>query len=188
MKKDRSKIAFVQALLELSNKKPLAEITVTDLTEHCSLSRTSFYYHFRDKQELIYWVYGVFREDNITNTAEYGRDNIAASLRYMQEHLVFFKQAFAESGQNCFKNEFRQVLIQDTLEVIEQKNDCTNLEVEEKNLIAAFFANATVDAVESLLDMPSKDIDKAADVLNEILKSSRNVIQTLSEARDQVPD
>jgi AcrR family transcriptional regulator len=183
MSKDRSKTIFAKALLELTNKKAMADITVTDITDYCGLSRTSFYYHFKDKQELIFWIYATFREKKIKLTVDHSRENIIALVTYMQQYHSFFKQAFAESGQNCFKNEYCQSLYHDTLLVMEEYNDCGPLDENSKKLIARFYASAMADAVEMLLDAPIQDIENAADVLTEILNCSWNVIERLKAAR-----
>ena len=52
-----TKKAFAEAIKHLLTKKPLTKISVKDITEHCNISRNTFYYHFRDKYELINWIF-----------------------------------------------------------------------------------------------------------------------------------
>ena len=59
-----TKETFAKALKELLQERPLTKISVKDITEQCELSRNAFYYHFKDKYELINWI---FYDDMIRN-------------------------------------------------------------------------------------------------------------------------
>lgn len=57
-----SKTHLVKTLLsdtlkELSKKKSLDKITITDIIKAAGISRPTFYYHFADKEELISWIF-----------------------------------------------------------------------------------------------------------------------------------
>lgn len=46
-----------QALIILSQKKNFSKITISDITQVSGYNRQTFYYHFRDKYELLVWIY-----------------------------------------------------------------------------------------------------------------------------------
>lgn len=50
-----TKAKLAMALGTLLRKKPLSRITVSELTDYCSLNRMTFYYHFSDIYELVDW-------------------------------------------------------------------------------------------------------------------------------------
>ena len=50
-----TKLALEASLKELLRTKPIDRITINDLTEHCGISRMTFYYHFKDIYDLIEW-------------------------------------------------------------------------------------------------------------------------------------
>lgn len=52
-----TKRALSQALKELIKTRPIEKISVGNICDACGLNRKSFYYHFQDKYELIYWIY-----------------------------------------------------------------------------------------------------------------------------------
>ena len=52
-----TKRALAAALKELMGEMPFAKITVADICEKCDMNRKSFYYHFRDKYDLVNWIY-----------------------------------------------------------------------------------------------------------------------------------
>lgn len=51
-----TKIALEASLKELLRTKPIDRITINDLTEHCGISRMTFYYHFKDIYDLVEWA------------------------------------------------------------------------------------------------------------------------------------
>ena len=50
-----TKLALEVSLKELLRTKPIDRITINDLTEHCGISRMTFYYHFKDIYDLVEW-------------------------------------------------------------------------------------------------------------------------------------
>ena len=48
----QTKQALAAALKELMAQKPIENITIHDLTEHCGIRRQTFYYHFEDVYDL----------------------------------------------------------------------------------------------------------------------------------------
>ena len=48
------------ALLELTQKKPLESLTVSQILKETGVSRQTFYNHFKDKNDLICYVYDTF--------------------------------------------------------------------------------------------------------------------------------
>lgn len=58
----QTKQALAAALKELMAQKPIENITIHDLTEHCGIRRQTFYYHFEDVYDLLRWM---FQEEGI---------------------------------------------------------------------------------------------------------------------------
>ena len=52
-----TKSALASALKELMETTPFAKITVSDICAKCNMNRKSFYYHFRDKYDLVSWIF-----------------------------------------------------------------------------------------------------------------------------------
>ena len=52
-----TKRVLADALKELMQTRPLAKISVGDITAHCGINRQTFYYHFKDKYDLVGWIY-----------------------------------------------------------------------------------------------------------------------------------
>lgn len=52
-----TKELLVESVLELMEAKPVNRITIRNITENCGMSRHAFYYYFKDKHELINYVF-----------------------------------------------------------------------------------------------------------------------------------
>ena len=54
-----TKNALAVSMKKLMEKKPFSKISVGDICEDCGMNRKSFYYHFRDKYDLVNWIFYV---------------------------------------------------------------------------------------------------------------------------------
>lgn len=52
-----TKRALAAALKSLLAERPFAKVSVREICEACGMSRKSFYYHFKDKYELLNWIF-----------------------------------------------------------------------------------------------------------------------------------
>lgn len=52
-----TKMALADSLKKLMVEKAFNKISVGDIVEGCGLTRQSFYYHFKDKYDLMNWIY-----------------------------------------------------------------------------------------------------------------------------------
>ena len=64
-----TKKVLAYALKSLMASRPLSKITVGDICEACDMNRKSFYYHFRDKYDLVNWICANFSRSTGSFTA-----------------------------------------------------------------------------------------------------------------------
>ena len=57
IEKRTTKDLLAESLRELCKIKLVDKITIRDLTQNCGLTAPTFYNHFRDKYELMAWIY-----------------------------------------------------------------------------------------------------------------------------------
>ena len=157
---DRTKKQLSKALLELSKNHRIEDISIKDITDYCELNRVSFYYHFKDKQDLMRYIYANFKKT--LNLAEgHQKENTRQLILFMQEYPDFFKQAFQETGQNNFKTEFIEMMEGDYKIMLENKNNHTARHTQD--FLALFFAYATVDMFEYIINSNNINIDEIVD-------------------------
>ncbi len=109
---DLMKRELGKTLMDLSEKTPLENITVSQLVKECGVSRGTFYNHFFDIYDLINWI---FEKDIVEPLQEYIAAHDASwsgitrqSLEKMYEHRHFYCQALRYTGQNNLQDYMRK--------------------------------------------------------------------------------
>lgn len=169
---------LAQSLLELSRRKSVENITVAEITKNCSLSRESFYYHFRDKYDLIAWFYADSADRIMSRyTAEKPwAVSLAEFLRLMQDHLYFFGNAIVDKNLNAFHDSLYQYTIDAMGKSIQQRYSCSELS-EDIVFQLRFYAHGAVNtATEWLL---SKNPESAEIIGQRISDSMSPILKTL---------
>lgn len=106
-----TKKALGAAMKRLMSEQPFEKISVRDICDECGMNRNSFYYHFRDKQDLVFWIFDFEFIQKVRSTS-YGDpfslfETVAA---YFYENRTYYLHAFSFTGQNCFSDYFTEVL------------------------------------------------------------------------------
>lgn len=106
-----TKKALGASMKELMNTTPFSKISVGDICEKCGMSRKSFYYHFKDKYDLVNWIFYTefvarVQERDYSNTWEFMED----ICEYFYENRLFYINAFSIEGQNSFADFFAETL------------------------------------------------------------------------------
>lgn len=95
------------AFLALCKEKPLNKITIADIQQETQISRQTFYNHFKDKQDLIQYIYETrvisgWKYPSVLDT-DFHLALISCLESDIQYHS-FIKQALMIHGQNCLKD------------------------------------------------------------------------------------
>ena len=69
-----TKKALATSLKDLLETMPFEKVTIADICEGCGMNRKSFYYHFRDKYDLVNWIFD-------TEFLEIARDALDPKLK-----------------------------------------------------------------------------------------------------------
>lgn len=82
---------------EIMKHKPINKIRVTEICKAADIERSTFYYHFKDKYDLVAWMFC---------TDAYGTDitsiaSAAAGMNKMKQEILFYKRAYEDSSQNA---------------------------------------------------------------------------------------
>lgn len=103
--------ALSASLKELMQEKPFEKISVSDICQKCEMNRQSFYYHFKDKYDLVNWIF-----DNefiaVARKSEFADqwDFLEALCTYFYTNRDFYRRVLAVKGQNSFSEHFREFL------------------------------------------------------------------------------
>ena len=106
-----TKHTLALTLRELLKEVPFSKIRVTDICEKCNLNRKSFYYHFKDKYDLVHWIYDTeFFESASQNVYENSYYFLQELCTYLYENRSFYSKVFEGGGQNSFSDYFKEHL------------------------------------------------------------------------------
>ena len=98
-----TKSALARAMKKLMRKKDFQRISVTDICESCGMNRKSFYYHFKDKYDLMNWIfYTEFISKVTSEPVESGWELLVSVMDLFYNDQDFYKSALRTEGQNSF--------------------------------------------------------------------------------------
>ena len=97
-----TKKVLAYALKSLMASRPLSKITVGDICEACDMNRKSFYYHFRDKYDLVNWIFYTEFFDEFHRDAPEGADALLRLCEFFEKHREFYRNALRQQGQDSF--------------------------------------------------------------------------------------
>ncbi len=132
-----TKLAFANSLKNLMLNKSFSRICVRDIAGNCGLTRQAFYYHFKDKYDLMNWIYDMetacFKSNN--NDLGHWMDGLKELCNYMRQNKTFYMNALNTTGQNSFR-EYLQDYIRDISFTVMGSIENTELEEERWGFLA----------------------------------------------------
>lgn len=110
-----TKKALATALKELMEEMPFEKINVSAICQRCDMNRKSFYYHFKDKYDLVNWIFdtefiAVVTENKKEHTAEERVFFMKRICEYFYDNRTFYRRALQIKGQNSFSDHFREYI------------------------------------------------------------------------------
>lgn len=98
------------ALMELIQEKGYDAITVQDITDRANVARTTFYLHFRDKDELLFEGMRVIYDELVERELRVAGENTlgfldiasASDFEHVAEHAAFYRVMLSERGSMAF--------------------------------------------------------------------------------------
>ena len=106
-----TKKALATALKELMEEKAFEKISVGDICERCDMNRKSFYYHFKDKYDLVNWIFDTEFIALAHNRNYEDAWNLLKDIcDYFYANRNFYRKALRINGQNSFWDHFGEIL------------------------------------------------------------------------------
>lgn len=173
-----TKRALAFALRELMVEVPFDKIQIAQICERCNMNRKSFYYHFKDKYDLLNWIFdteiavvihGFSGSENREERIELIRD----ICDYFYENHDFYRRALKVKGQNSFSEHFREYI----MPILKHRLSCL-VDDSEDEFVLNFFTDAVICAMERwLLDKNCMEADVFFEKLQKALYQSVNSLQ-----------
>ena len=174
-----TKRALASSLKMLMKTEPFSKISVSDICEACDMNRKSFYYHFKDKYDLVNWIYDT-ECIAVLGEREYhtGFDLLEDLCAYFYENRSFYRKTLSVDGQNSFSEYFRDIIatvISSDMEEIFSRDDSISFYVD-------FYTDAFLCAVKRwLLNKECMPAEMFTHLLkNCLLRTSDSIVQKFS--------
>ena len=112
-----TKLWIADKMQEIMKHKSIDKIRVTEICKAADIERPTFYYHFRDKYDLVAWM---FCKD------AYGTDltsvtSAAAGMNKMKQEILFYKRAYEDSSQNALWRYMVEFFVARYTELVKEK-------------------------------------------------------------------
>jgi len=143
---DKTNKALRKAISELIEEKPYEDITVTELVERANIARSSFYAHFRDKDDLLlsgFQEIGVMTSDDIfTESGDDTYPNFAIVLFRGAEEWQLMAKAFLNlDSATVASHHMRNMLVIQTRDWLRKHSD-GSMSDKEMEAIVHYLASA----------------------------------------------
>ena len=112
-----TKMWIAEKMRELMKHKPIDKIRVTEICKAADIERPTFYYHFKDKYDLVAWMFC---------TDAYGTDitsvaSSAAGMNKMKQEILFYKRAYEDVSQNALWHYMLEYFVRRYSELAKEK-------------------------------------------------------------------
>ena len=142
---------LVDALIAESLEKGYDQVTIRDITDRADIAYSTFFRHYRDKDELLLAMLGSVLEtmrDLILQNPDASAESAGRILfAHIQEHARFYRVLFNGHGTSAVLWRFQQMVEADVLKIYASRITTANagilLELVVHHLIAAIIAMVT---------------------------------------------
>ena len=101
---------YADAFQELLKNQPFDKVNVSDICERCGTFRANFYYHFKNKEELVRWIF----EQDIEESKLVSQDFAARQselFRIMKRRSAFYLKALEDGFMGTYIDSSMKLLI-----------------------------------------------------------------------------
>ena len=112
-----TKMWIADKMREIMKHKSIEKVRVTESCKSAGIERPTFYYHFKDKYDLVAWMFC---------TDAYGTDltsvsSAAAGMNRMKQEILFYKRAYEDSSQNALWHYMLEYFVRRYTELVKEK-------------------------------------------------------------------
>jgi len=131
------------------------KINVAQICDRCDMNRKSFYYHFKDKYDLVNWIFDMeflsiltFENFDPKHVSFEDRWKIIDTLcETFYKNKIFYRKALKVRGQNSFSEHFRECI----QPILKKRMESITGTASTNDFTLNFFSDACVCALERWL-------------------------------------
>ena len=102
---------FADELEAMMEHMPLSKVRVRDLCVRCGVERRVFYYHFKDKYDLVAWMFERDQQAASGLYEPYTKAFFAEAHKRLWARRSFYRRAFEEDSQNSIWRYLLQISV-----------------------------------------------------------------------------
>lgn len=170
-----TKHVLTESIKQLMKQTPLERISIQQIVDNCGLNRQTFYYHFKDKFDIVNWIYYTEAVENIADCKNYQnwREGMEKVLAHIANNKSFYKNALRTPGENTFKRYFFNVCYQLIMAVIQELSSMLQVDDEDCVFIANFYTHAFVGmTTQWIMNEVKESPDQFAKRIHDIVEGS----------------
>ena len=164
-----TKLVIMRVFENLLSVKPLEKITVKDITDQCSISRNTFYYHYQD----IYQVFKAYIDYSLEEIFKF----LQQENEKDQDHICEKAVEYLENRRTIFENILRSVKSEEVRKilddgssrffryVIDRVGEGIDSEPEDREMICAMCQHAVQGIMYEWLSREKADQKSLSDIL-----------------------
>lgn len=181
-----TKKALATALKELMEEMPFDKINVAQICDKCSMNRKSFYYHFKDKYDLVNWIFDMeFIQLFTQDIWEDHWKSIEILCELFYKNKNFYRRALKIKGQNSFTEHFQECMYPLLKKRLEYLLDADTPD----QFVLDFFSDACISAFSRWLMEPDcMPPEQFSALLKSIIQSSAVMVYKEIETEKQTCD
>lgn len=166
---NRTKKMLREALMSLVLEKGFEAVTVEDITERADLGRTTFYLHYKDKEELLLESIETTIDDlkeriHLSQLVKMGESEgtripIRMVFQHAAENASLYRIILRDEGASRTAKGLRAIISQAVVEFLNEISDNNQMEFHPLvpiDIFAQYFAGALMSFVGWWLEDPSK--------------------------------
>ena len=126
-----TKEILAESFVELAETRTIDKISIIDIVENCSLTKPTFYRYFKDKYDLIQWIYAQNVEKIFIRIGKNGyifKNSLLDNLHYFESNRKFMVNILKHtSGRDSFLNLINEIDIRFITEIIRKESGYVKL-------------------------------------------------------------
>lgn len=108
-----TKARLAETLQGMLQRMPLEKVRVEELCRECGADRRTFYYHFKDKYDLVAWIYLQDYKASLEETGGvFSLQLVEGMLERMKKNQSFYRKAFSDKSQNTISHSIYELFLQ----------------------------------------------------------------------------
>ena len=169
MKKNTTKELLAGSFLELAEKVPINKITIANIADNCGVTQPTFYRYFKDKYDMIAWIYAREAGKNISKVGMDGyvwKDTFLDGMRFYDENRKFMVNALKHtSGRDSFLLQMSDMNIRFIENEIKKKLDVSECPQDLSAIVKMFCYGTNQFLYDWLIEKSDLSYEQVADLM-----------------------